>query len=190
MKYKHYFKDVSHLTHIDVYRVLDLFSVTDPALGHAAKKILCAGIRGAKDQAKDVQEAIDTLTRWQEMQKENNNIPDAGKMVWEDKELPSSGIYADESQYTAQDMQAASLAHDAELDPALVELCSKTEHHADDDGWIEHHGNECPVSDSGTLVDLKIRYGDIHRRCYAGFVYWKQKSSITDVIAWRYHKGE
>ena len=80
MKYSHYFKSVAHLNHIDVYRVLDLFSVTDAALGHAAKKILCAGVRGAKDQAKDVQEAIDTLTRWQQMQSENH-IVEVGEIV-------------------------------------------------------------------------------------------------------------
>ena len=35
----HYFKDVSNLKHIDVYRVLILFGVTDPCLQHAIKKI-------------------------------------------------------------------------------------------------------------------------------------------------------
>ena len=39
----HYFKDVSNLKHIDVYRVLLLFGVTDPCLQHATKKLLCAG---------------------------------------------------------------------------------------------------------------------------------------------------
>lgn len=67
----HYFKHVSHLSYIDVYRVLDLFEVKDHSIGHAIKKLLCAGQRGVKDQHKDVQEAIDSLLRWQEMQQEN-----------------------------------------------------------------------------------------------------------------------
>lgn len=71
-KHSHYFKDVSNLQKIDVYRVLDLYEVTDPCVQHAVKKLLVAGKRGAKDQAKDIQEAIDTLTRWQDMQGENN----------------------------------------------------------------------------------------------------------------------
>lgn len=72
-EHSHYFKDVSKFTTIDVYRVLDLFNVTDPAIAHAAKKLLVAGGRGAgKDINKDIKEAIDTLVRWQEMQKENN----------------------------------------------------------------------------------------------------------------------
>lgn len=71
MKHGHYFKDVRHLDVIDVYRVLDLFQVTDPCLQHAIKKLLVAGGRGHKDHAKDIQEAIDTLTRLQRMQEEN-----------------------------------------------------------------------------------------------------------------------
>lgn len=72
-KHSHYFKDVSKLKVIDVYRVLSLFEVTDPALAHAIKKLLVAGGRGAgKSIEKDVQEAIDTLMRYQEMNKENN----------------------------------------------------------------------------------------------------------------------
>ena len=67
-KHGHYFKDVSKLDVIDVYRVLVLFDVTDPCLQHAAKKIMLAGSRGAgKDVSRDVQEVIDTLIRWQEM---------------------------------------------------------------------------------------------------------------------------
>lgn len=70
-KHEHYFKDVTHLTSIDVYRVLGLFNVTDQAIGHATKKLICAGIRGAKDIDKDIQEAIDTLVRWQAMRAED-----------------------------------------------------------------------------------------------------------------------
>ena len=70
-KHNHYFKNVKHLDHIDVYRVLDLFEVVDPCIQHAIKKLLCAGMRGAKNQPQDVQEAIDSLIRYQEMRKED-----------------------------------------------------------------------------------------------------------------------
>jgi hypothetical protein len=71
-KHAHYFKDVKGLTEIDVYRVLALFNITDQAIGHALKKLLVAGGRGAgKDIHKDIQEAIDTLVRWQEIQQED-----------------------------------------------------------------------------------------------------------------------
>jgi hypothetical protein len=71
-KHNHYFKDVSHLGTVDVYRVLDLFNVTDPCIQHAVKKLLVAGGRGAgKDISQDIREAIDTLSRWHEMQDEN-----------------------------------------------------------------------------------------------------------------------
>ena len=68
----HYFKDVSNLKHIDIYRVLLLFAVTDPCLQHAVKKLLCAGNRGVKDELKDVQEAISSLTRYLEIKTEDN----------------------------------------------------------------------------------------------------------------------
>lgn len=69
--HSHYFKDVSKLQTIDVYRALALFGVTDPCLQHAVKKLLVAGGRGGgKDIRRDIQEAIDTLTRWQEMRTE------------------------------------------------------------------------------------------------------------------------
>lgn len=71
-RHPHYHKDVSSLNKVDVYRVLALFDVTDPCLQHAVKKLLVSGKRGAKDRDRDVQDAIDTLLRFQEMQIENN----------------------------------------------------------------------------------------------------------------------
>ena len=56
---------------MDVYRVLQIFNVTDPCLQHAVKKLLCAGGRGAKNDVKDVREAMDSLTRWQQMRLED-----------------------------------------------------------------------------------------------------------------------
>lgn len=71
MNHSHYRKDVRHLETLDVYRVIDLFGPMHPAQEHALKKIMCAGIRGAKDADKDIQEAIDSLVRWQEMRSED-----------------------------------------------------------------------------------------------------------------------
>ncbi|RLA59360.1 MAG: hypothetical protein DRQ89_14160 [Epsilonproteobacteria bacterium] len=71
MKHNHYFKDVTRFDYVDVYRVLELFNVTNPCLQHAVKKLLVAGGRGAgKNINQDIQEAIDTLVRWKEMQTE------------------------------------------------------------------------------------------------------------------------
>ena len=75
-KHSHYFKDVSHLNTVDVYRVLTLFGVTDPCIAHAVKKLLVAGGRGAKNMPQDVQEAIDSLQRWKAMQAENETKED------------------------------------------------------------------------------------------------------------------
>lgn len=57
---------------VDVYRVLTLFGVTDPAIQHAIKKLLTAGRRpGGKSELRDVQEARQALDRYFEMQSEN-----------------------------------------------------------------------------------------------------------------------
>lgn len=64
MKHSHYFKSVRHLDNIDVYRILELFQVTDPCLQHAIKKLLVAGARGGgKDIVQDIREAMDSCER-------------------------------------------------------------------------------------------------------------------------------
>lgn len=70
-KHPHYHKGVRHLATIDVYRVLERFNVTHPSVQHAVKKLLVAGQRGSKDFDKDIQEAIDSLRRCQEMREED-----------------------------------------------------------------------------------------------------------------------
>lgn len=72
--HSHYFKDVSHLKEIDVYRVLKLFGVTDPCIQHAVKKLLVAGGRGAgKDPERDLREAVDSINRALQMIAEDCN---------------------------------------------------------------------------------------------------------------------
>jgi hypothetical protein len=48
---------------VDVYDVLQAFGVDCPALQHAAKKILCAGLRGAKGAEQDISEAANSCRR-------------------------------------------------------------------------------------------------------------------------------
>ena len=49
------------LSVVDVYAVLRAFNVTEPALQHAIKKLLCAGIRGKGGLLQDLTEAIDAI---------------------------------------------------------------------------------------------------------------------------------
>lgn len=46
---------------VDVYRVLDAFKTDSAAIDHAIKKLLCAGMRGAKDKRQDYLEAIQSI---------------------------------------------------------------------------------------------------------------------------------
>ena len=71
--HNHYFKPCPYDT-LDVYRVINIFGVFDPCIQHALKKLLCSGVRGHKDQAKDIQDVIDTLERWKQMRKEDAEI--------------------------------------------------------------------------------------------------------------------
>lgn len=81
-KHNHYFKNVQHLDHVDVYRVLSLFNVTDPCIQHAVKKLLVAGGRGAgKDISRDIQEAVDSLVRWFEMREEDASTGALGQAM-------------------------------------------------------------------------------------------------------------
>ncbi len=72
-KHSHYHKPCPY-PHIDVYRVLELFEVADPALQHIVKKALCAGQRGAKDFRKDLEEIVDTGNRRIEMLDEDVEV--------------------------------------------------------------------------------------------------------------------
>lgn len=71
MKHNHYFRDVYHLKKVDIYRILELFNVYDPCMQHVIKKAVACGRRGHKGTEIDVQDMIDTLTRWQEMRIED-----------------------------------------------------------------------------------------------------------------------
>lgn len=71
MSFNHYFKDVRHLESVDVYRVLKLYEVNDPCIAHAVKKLLCAGQRGGKSKNQDVIEAIASLSRYLQLEKED-----------------------------------------------------------------------------------------------------------------------
>ena len=73
-KHGHYYKNVSNLDWIDVYRVIDLFGVKDACLQHAIKKLLVTGGRdGNKSSEQDVRDVIASCNRWLEMQVEDKN---------------------------------------------------------------------------------------------------------------------
>lgn len=68
-KYPHYFVEVPNVTHVDISWVLRAFSV--PCCeGHAIKKLMAAGKRGAKDKLQDLKEARDSITRAIEMEEQ------------------------------------------------------------------------------------------------------------------------
>lgn len=77
-KYAHYYKPVPY-THVDVYRVLMLFGVTDPCVQHAIKKLLVPGGRGSKDRLKDLHEAVVSINRAIAMSEEDTAARGSGE---------------------------------------------------------------------------------------------------------------
>lgn len=61
-KYPHYFMPVGNSTHVDLHDICDWLGVSS-AIGHAIKKLACAGRRGAKGEKQDLLEAIDCINR-------------------------------------------------------------------------------------------------------------------------------
>ena len=62
-KHSHYHKPTNGAETIDVYWVLNAWEVDCHAVGHAVKKLLNAGQRGAKPKEQDLREAIDSIQR-------------------------------------------------------------------------------------------------------------------------------
>lgn len=60
---------------------------------------------------------------------------------------------------------------------------------ADDDGWIEWKGGECPVEASDE-VDTKHRVGRVDIRRYANSAWWNHTGGHGDIVAYRLHKPE
>jgi hypothetical protein len=59
---------------VDVYDVLKAFDVRCPAIQHAIKKLLCAGIRGHKDRRQDLSEARASIGRAIELEVVNGKV--------------------------------------------------------------------------------------------------------------------
>ena len=81
-KYPKYYKNVTHLTEVDVYQIHHLFNIQDPsgAIQHASKKLLLSGVRtGGKTKYQDIKEARDTLNRWLEINEQG--VTDADEKI-------------------------------------------------------------------------------------------------------------
>ena len=64
------------------------------------KKLLCSGVRGHKDQSKDIQDVIDTLERWKQMRCEDHKVEKLPAKVSEsvaDNTIPLKPWYPDNS---------------------------------------------------------------------------------------------
>jgi hypothetical protein len=70
-------EDQGYTISVDVYDILRAFAVTDPAIQHAIKKLLCTGIRGHKDSRQDLEEAIQSIERALDVVKVDEKLAEA-----------------------------------------------------------------------------------------------------------------
>lgn len=195
----------------------DIFNTSISDLNPNPKRFEFKKMSDYADDTKAIQDAI-------------NDALKTGRGFVNLSHIPVSEVYADESQYSAEDLQAASLVHDAEplkareyiakcgeamkrqneilktsmidpkfvdkLDTALVDLCGKTTIHADEDGWIKHLSEGCPIEDKSKIVEVKsiLSGGATHTGAAGGLEWgygWRKAFYPNLLIThWRYHKGE
>ena len=55
---------------LDIYRILKIYNIVEPAQQHAIKKLFRAG-KSIKNIEQDINEVIESLNRWKEMIKED-----------------------------------------------------------------------------------------------------------------------
>lgn len=158
--HNHYFKPCPYDT-LDVYRVISIFGVSDPCIQHALKKLLCSGVRGHKDQSKDIQDVIDTLERWKEMRYEDDKITPL-EVISPKVSLESTDIDSPVENW-----------------------------YPDDSGeWVEYDGSGQPVEDD-VLVEVLIAVEDGERdygpwKNRAGSWRWcRSKSGLSDIVAYK-----
>ena len=72
-KHNHYFRDCPY-DKIDVYRIIDIFEITDPVAQHILKKCIATGKRGHKDEKRDWQDILDSAQRRLGMLGEDANV--------------------------------------------------------------------------------------------------------------------
>lgn len=65
-----YHREIKKGVFVDVYDVLSAFEVVNPAMQHGLKKMLAPGKRGVKDTIQDMKEAIQSIERAIELERE------------------------------------------------------------------------------------------------------------------------
>jgi hypothetical protein len=83
--------------HVDVYAIIETFDVRCPAVQHALKKLLCAGIRGKGDTLADLEEAKDAILRAIELELERKSYADWQKNFQADIATAIAQKFADKA---------------------------------------------------------------------------------------------
>ena len=71
---------------LDIYRILKIYGITEPAQQHAIKKLFRAG-KSIKNLEQDIDEVIESLNRWKEMIKEDSTTKANGEGIADIKKI-------------------------------------------------------------------------------------------------------
>lgn len=89
-KHNHYFRPCPYDS-IDVYRIIEIFEITDPAAQHILKKCIATGKRGHKDERRDWEDIVDSAQRKIEMLEEDSEVAKGNEPTFK---LPIDGVVA------------------------------------------------------------------------------------------------
>lgn len=81
--------DADRVIVVDVYSVLTAFGPLRPAVQHAVKKLLCAGLRGKGSELQDLRESIDAIRRAIEDAEQEEQVRQGAKMSRTESALSS-----------------------------------------------------------------------------------------------------
>lgn len=153
---------------IDIYDILRAYEVKSHAVGHAVKKLLMAGQRGAKPYEQDLQEAVMSIERERDDYLDARNASvkhesgDDGYWIVNDGTAPKFN-FVDLKTNDGRIVKNAK-THKAVWEHPLTDIThwrpSAETIKSSNEGWIEHKGDICPVP-LVELVSFKLRNGTL-----------------------------
>ena len=192
MSHNHYFRDVSGLERVDVYRLLDLFGVTCPVAQHVVKKAIAAGQRGHKTLRRDWQDIADSAARKLQMIDEDNGwtpaaIKSAAFLVkpQSDEEVRKAMRAQEAAEGMPQHWPDETRRQDAAAEDEAFAAIEASKPRIDSGPmWVEWRGADKAPCNPGMAVEVRFRNGQVVT-AQARELIWDQDGSACDIVAWR-----
>jgi hypothetical protein len=176
-------EDQGYSISVDVYDVLRAFNVTDPAIQHAIKKLLCTGIRGHKDSRQDLEEAIQSIERALDVVKVEEKlaaIADESQPVTSDnpQESPACSFKVGDVIWHREDVRGRSeikwkvTGFTANSVQVVSDDVYRSPSHIERQVWHRYTKVERPAAEPTELPECPFKVGDVIQ-------FWDPKTSET-----------